>query len=202
MTRFTGLIAASLVALALTGCSSTSVAPLSDGTGDLGGAVADEFANMLSTLDVRPEVKPGTEVTIESDSGEYTVIVERFVDSEDMNTNDVMAIDRMEGYRIGLLLMTVKNVSYDNPLLNWSGEERFIDMSPDVHVEDDNGVTMTTMGSSTDYGPYKGAAGGFLHCEEGQAIKTALFCQVPDGTDSAIAVVGNVKVNLKIEKAE
>lgn len=175
------IVAAMVLALCLVGCSSS------------GDASSEE-----SQKPQEPKTAAiGESVPVATKYGDLEVAVDGFkiVSSLDPTFPNELA----DGQTIGLALLTVKNVSYDMKTTTTNTQGDPVSIVPDVYTADADGVTMTAMSSSTDYGGYKGAAGGYYFTKIGQTNKVALFYAVDPKLSSVTVHAGDYEVPVTVE---
>ena len=130
----------------------------------------------------------GESIPITSEYGDISITVDGFEISDEMT-------DQFSQY--GLLLLVVENVSYSDPYNDG------ILLDPTVYVNDEEGISLTVMNSSLDYGEYMGAAGGFAPgVNEGQSKRVAILYQVDPEMENAEVHVDNVVVDCPVTVGE
>ena len=129
----------------------------------------------------------GDSIAVSTNKGDYNVVVNGFSTSKKMTEEKARQDGSSEGEAIGLLLLTVENVSYNDTDITDS-----IELEPDVSVVDSEGVTLHAEDWSLDYGKYDGAAGGYAHnVKQGQTKRVAVFYSVDASETTVDVVVGN-----------
>ena len=136
----------------------------------------------------------GDEIPVSTKYGNLKVTVEGFETSADMTANS-FSDTLTEGDMLGLLLLLVENVSYEDQY-----NQNSIALAPDVYVKDPSGVTLNPLSSSTDYGKYRGAAGGYAELPVGQKARIAVFYDVSPDMESVTVVAGNTSVDVPVAR--
>ena len=173
-------------AFSLVGCSSQSPDDQDSSTSEQSQEVSQEQETKTASI--------GESIPLTSDYGDLNITVDGFEISEEMTDQFVQYGDVSEGNKVGLLLLVVENVSYSDPYNDG------IVLDPSVYVNDEDGISISVMSSSLDYGKYTGAAGGFApDINEGQSKRFALLYQVDPEMENAEVHVADVIVDCPVE---
>ena len=141
--------------------------------------------------------KVGESISLTSDYGDMNITVDGFEISDEMTDQFSQYGDVSEGNKVGLLLLVVENVSYSDPYNDG------ILLDPTVYVNDEEGISLTVMNSSLDYGEYMGAAGGFVPgVNEGQSKRVAILYQVDPEMENAEVHVADTVVDCPVTVGE
>lgn len=143
---------------------------------------------------IKKTASVGDDITVSTKNGNYTVKVIGFETSEKMRAQ-FSDYDKMKPENtIGLLLLEVRNDSYDDKY-----NPGYISLGKDVYAVGGDGIAISPMNSSVDYGEYEGAAGAFFECPVGKAVRIAVFHQVPADMSGAVTVsVGGTDVECPV----
>lgn len=138
----------------------------------------------------------GEVIPVSTDRGNFNVTINGFEDSQSMYDQFAQyeAID--DGLRIGLLLLTVENVTYD------TGDYDTMFIEGDVYVEDSDGITINPMNGAYDYGQYEAAPGYAFDCVQGQTKRVAVPFQIPEGLTDVTVVIGDNVVPVQITQGQ
>ena len=98
-----------------------------------------------------------------------------------------------EGDVGGILLLLVENVSYEDQY-----NEGFVSFSPDVYVKDSSGITLSPLGSGTNYGQYASASGAYAQLPVGQKSRFAVLYDVSPAMDAVTVVAGDTAVDVSV----
>lgn len=162
------------------------------GCGQQSASDNSETGNPEPTEANNKTAKVGETIPVTTKYGDLEITVNGFEISDYM-TDQFARYDQVkDGLNVGLLLLTVKNVSYQY-------NDDYVSLSTDVYVNDGNGVSMTPMSSSLDYGEYKGAAGAYFECREGQSVYVAVLYQLDPSTTEVVANIGGTQVTVPVK---
>ena len=182
-TRRGFLAIVSALALGAGGCSQS-------GNGDDGNETAD--APESESEPIKAEI--GDEIEAKTDYGDLLITVEGFVEEPEMQAKFENDGTMTEGLKLCMLLLIVKNVSY---------ESSYVDINDAMYLEDVGGITLNTMTHVyQNYGKYLGVAGGYFECKQGQTMRVALPYQVAEDTASARLVIGDTYVDLPVTEKQ
>lgn len=141
--------------------------------------------------------KVGESISLTSDYGDMNITVDGFEISDEMTDQFSQYGDVSEGNKVGLLLLVVENVSYSDPYNDG------ILLDPTVYVNDEEGISLTVMNSSLNYGKYMGAAGGFAPgITEGQSKRVAILYQVDPEIENVEVHVADTVVDCPVTVGE
>lgn len=141
--------------------------------------------------------KVGESISLTSDYGDMNITVDGFEISDEMTDQFLQYGDVSEGNKVGLLLLVVENVSYSDPYNDG------ILLDPTVYVNDEEGISLTVMNSSLNYGKYMGAAGGFAPgINEGQSKRVAILYQVDPEIENVEVHVADTVVDCPVTVGE
>lgn len=136
-----------------------------------------------------------TPIKVSSKFGDLEVTIEGFDISEKM-TNQ-FSDDVSEGQKTGVLKMIVKNDSIDTNQIDG------IPLYEAVYVNGEDGVSLTVLSSSIDYGKYEGCAGGYVDSiQQGQSKRVAFLYPVDANTENVEVNVKGTVVSVPVEQAE
>ena len=135
----------------------------------------------------------GDTIDVSTDYGDIAVTIDGFVFDDAMASSFAEYGQMQEGRTVGLLQMTVENVSFDYD--DYDG----IPLSDFVYAEDSSGVAMTVMSSAINNGnEYQPIAGGYYSCQQGKTMRVAIpYVANPEMTE-VTAVVGDYEVPVQI----
>lgn len=150
--------------------------------------------SQTSSSAVNEEVAVGEPMTVQTGKGDLEITVDGFETSADMRERFSSFETIKKGKTIGMLLLKVKNVSYEDEI-----NEGYVMLGSDVYPIDAEGVSLDSLSMVYDYGEYSGAAGADFECGVGQAKREALFYVVDDDiTEITISVAGTeIPVDVK-----
>ena len=135
---------------------------------------SSEQSNTASSHQQDNNIAVGDTATLATEYGDVEVIVDGFEISDDMTSlfldNQGMSSEK----KIGLLLLQVKNVSFKNT----SSGPSVLLLDEMIFVNDNDGVSLTAMSQSLDYGEYEGLAGGILEISERRTKRVMLLYPV------------------------
>lgn len=186
--RFVGSIAL-VSALSLAGCGGSGTQTPSGSTD--GAAGAQGSATAIATTSGQPaELNPGDVVTVGGKYGELKLTVDGFELNDtirDRYGNDEVGADNT----IGILYLTVENVSYDD-----SYNPGYVSLDSEVYLQDPDGVTLNPLSSGFGIGQYASAPGAFFYCAKGQKVRVAVEYVVPKNVESVVLVAQDAKVTI------
>lgn len=131
----------------------------------------------------------GDEIVIDSVYGEVKVTVDGFELSEGMRARYARGTNIRDSRTIGVLLLKIENVSYSNPY-----GDNYISLNGIMRLKDGDGITLTEMSSTYEYGEYKGAGGPHFDLPKGDTGKFAMFYIVSRDTDTVTLAIGDVTI--------
>ncbi len=180
ITRRSALSLTALAALSLAGCSTQT-----PGDGEKSGGKQDEPQVEIAEV--------GERITFETPDGQLAVTVDGFAVSK-QQTDFYIEHDALPGnMAIGLLKLTIENVSYNN------GLDEYVSLEPSLYCEDEDGVGMTTRSDCYEYnGGYDAIAGAVFELREGQSKRIALPYNVEPNITSVTVVAGDTEVKVDV----
>ncbi len=137
--------------------------------------------------------KVGEAVPVHTSNGDIEVSAVGFVNSQ--SAYDQFSLSSMisDGKGIGILLMTVTNVSYDDQY-----NPGYVLLDPDVRVEDEKGVTISPKNEGYGYDGYEDAPGGFFPLADGQTKNICVYYVIDAELSEITLVAGDTTVQIPV----
>lgn len=192
MKKTASIAFAAMMAATLAGCASPEPGqPIADSQN----ASEQNQAEVASSA-AKPspeQASVGDRIELSTKYGDIAVTVDGFVLNEKMAEDFAKYGQIQEGKTVGLLQLTVENVSFK---MNDNGD---IPLSDFVYAEDSSGVAMTVMDSAFNNGDeYRPIAGGYCTCQQGKTIRVAIPCVADPVTTEVTAVAGDYEVKVPV----
>lgn len=179
--------AATIAALSLCACGSSSQQETKQST------AVESSTHAVSSAPALTAAKVGDEVTVSSKNGDLIITVIGVETSEKLRDRFSRSGHVPDGKTVGLLLLTVENVSY-----NQEGTDR-IELDPNVTLVDPaTGVTLTPMGTGTSYEDYQDATGGGTRLPVGQKRKVSVPYVVDSSMTKASVHADNTIIDVDV----
>lgn len=135
----------------------------------------------------------GDTIDVSTVYGDIAVTIDGFAFDDAMASSFAEYGQMQEGRTVGLLQMTVENVSFDYD--DYDG----IPLSDFVYAEDSSGVAMTVMSSAINNGnEYQPIAGGYYSCQQGKTMRVAIPYIANPEMAEVTAVVGDYEVPVQV----
>lgn len=150
------------------------------------------------------EKSVGDVLPVSTKKGDVNVTVDGFDISQKLttwfhdNTHDLDA-----DHAIGVLELTLENVSYESKSLVSNKLGDCVDLDDVLRVKDGDGVSLDPMSTGLDYGDYESSAGGIIECDQGEKVRVAVCYSVDPSLSSVdVATVdGSATVHVDITQA-
>lgn len=159
--------------------------------------VQEQPSNAEQSPDPAPKPEPqsasvGEKIEASTQYGDLIVSVDGFTFDEKSTAQLAEFGQIQEGKSVGLLQLTVENVSFNY-------NDGYIPLDEIVYAEDESGIALSVMSTSHNNGQeYQTVAGGYYKHPQGKTMRVAIP-YVTDPTATAItAVVGNIEVPVSI----
>lgn len=169
--------------LALTGCGSADESTSSQ--------ASDESA---SSQEEKQTAEVGEEVSVETSWGDLWITIDGCVVDDALN--ELYKDELGDGNVACAMLLVVDNESAKD---EGTSDSSLFYQHFWIDFLDSDGVSLTPFNSGNDYKGYACALDGFLNAKEGQKDKEAIFFQIPEGTESITAQLGNFEIQVPVE---
>ncbi len=137
-------------------------------------------------------VSLGDEIGVSTAEGNYNLTVDGF-NVYDPSKDEINKYGSSEDKQpLGILFLTVQNVSYNSP----NGDDS-IALGSDVYVTDSDGVTLNISDGAFQVGKYDAAAGGYAtQVKQGQTKRVAIFILIDLPLEEVTVHAGNSVVTI------